>query len=255
MAKSHKTKKHLKSEKSKTKLKGRDSDKTKFLPKGANVTNVNFKIKQIVVPEQLKTHGEDEIVSKRKLNIKDLLSRLKHYNTNIKSDALQDLIEVFSSYKEEPVSLVIKSYISQILQNTCSLILDKEKNVRQKAIKFISLILSTVEKEKIFPFSNIILSHLKCAMTDINKSIQGDSLLLLDSLVTDFPQVVTEYSEQILPIFFILISNVQSNLSSTKTLQLNLQGTSTSTKWRLQVLNRLQKILIVIVRNKIDNKK
>lgn len=66
MAKGHKHLKKLKSEKAKVKLKG----SAKFLPKGTNVTDTNFKVKQIVVREQLKAVNDTELLSKRKLNVK-----------------------------------------------------------------------------------------------------------------------------------------------------------------------------------------
>lgn len=70
MAKGHKHLKRLKSEKAKIKLKAK---KTKHLPKGLNVTDPTFKVKKIVIREQLKQHDETDILSKRKLNIKVLL--------------------------------------------------------------------------------------------------------------------------------------------------------------------------------------
>lgn len=65
MGKGHRHTKKLKSEKAKVKLKG-----SKLLPKGTNITDTSFKIKQIVVREQLKAANEAEPLSKRKLNIK-----------------------------------------------------------------------------------------------------------------------------------------------------------------------------------------
>lgn len=67
MGKNHRHKKDIKAEKAKTKLK---QTKTKFLPKGLNVTNTAFKVKPIVIPEQLKKKDDEEILSKRKLNVK-----------------------------------------------------------------------------------------------------------------------------------------------------------------------------------------
>lgn len=72
MAKGHKHLKRLKSEKAKVKLKAK---KTKHLPKGLNVTDPSFKVKKIVIREQLKQHDETDILSKRKLNIKVLIVR------------------------------------------------------------------------------------------------------------------------------------------------------------------------------------
>jgi len=53
-------------EKSKVKLKGH---KTKFLPKGLNLTDTRFKVRKIVVPDQLKVHSTDQPLTKKKHNI------------------------------------------------------------------------------------------------------------------------------------------------------------------------------------------
>lgn len=66
MGKNHRHKKQLKSEKAKTKLK---TTKTKFLPKGLNVTDTSFKVKSIILPQQLKSNEETVPLSKRKLNV------------------------------------------------------------------------------------------------------------------------------------------------------------------------------------------
>lgn len=66
MGKGHRLLKKKKEEKSKVKLKG----STKFLPKGTNVTDTTFKVKQIVIREQLKVSSNSDTLSSRKLNIK-----------------------------------------------------------------------------------------------------------------------------------------------------------------------------------------
>jgi hypothetical protein len=58
--------KFLKKERAKVKLKG---SKT-VLPKGQNVTDTNFKVKKIIIKDQIKQHGAGEVLSKRKLNVK-----------------------------------------------------------------------------------------------------------------------------------------------------------------------------------------
>lgn len=69
MGKAQRHKKVLRSEKAKIKLKAKSAPKTKFLPKGANVTDVNFKVKPIVIREQLKMNA-DESWTRRKLSYK-----------------------------------------------------------------------------------------------------------------------------------------------------------------------------------------
>lgn len=67
MGKNHRHKKNLKADKGKVKLK---QSKTKFLPKGLNETKATFKIKPIVLAEQLRERSSDLLLSRRKLNIK-----------------------------------------------------------------------------------------------------------------------------------------------------------------------------------------
>ena len=79
MAKGHKYLKRLKSEKMKTKLKAK---KTKHLPKDLNIMDPSFKVRTIVIREQLKQHDKVEILSKRKLNIKVFILYNKNYIYN-----------------------------------------------------------------------------------------------------------------------------------------------------------------------------
>lgn len=57
-------KKFKKQEKAKVKLRG------KKLAEATNVTDTNFKVKKVVIKEQLKEHGEDELLSNKHLNLK-----------------------------------------------------------------------------------------------------------------------------------------------------------------------------------------
>lgn len=139
MGKNHKHKKQVKSEKAKVKLRVK-GEKTKFLPKGGNVTNTTFKIKPIVVQEQLKQKDKTEPLSKRKLNVIELLSRLKHYNVNIRKDGCIELRQVIAAYPEK----VLQKNLSQLLHNVSPLTSDRESPVRKEAIKLLDTILKHV---------------------------------------------------------------------------------------------------------------
>lgn len=112
--------KFLKSEKSKTKLKG----KNKELPKGTNVTKTNFKVKKIVLREQLKKHGETEALSTRKLSIKELLSRLNHFNTHSRTEALNGIKELIELHPE-----VLETNLGELVHGVTPLVLNIEKVV------------------------------------------------------------------------------------------------------------------------------
>lgn len=113
--------KFLKAEKAKTKLKGK---KDKELPKGTNVTKTNFKVKKIVLKEQLKKHGDNEALSIRKLNLKELLSRLNHFNTNSRTDALDGIKELITTHPE-----ALEQNLGELIHGITMLILNIEKVV------------------------------------------------------------------------------------------------------------------------------
>lgn len=159
MGKNNKHKKKLKSEKAKVKLK---SEKTKFLPKGQNVTDASFKIKPIVLVQQLGAKTSNEVLSKRKLNVKvsfwcknhkklliskmfylqELLTRLKHHNVNAKVDSCEGLSSVINEYPEE----ILEKHLFEIIQNASHLILDREQKPRKAYIKLINTLLKHVSK-------------------------------------------------------------------------------------------------------------
>ena len=70
MGKNHKHQKQLKSEKAKVKLKTTTKGSKQPLPKGLNITDASFKVKKIVIREQLKQQDGSQILSRRKLNVK-----------------------------------------------------------------------------------------------------------------------------------------------------------------------------------------
>ncbi|CAH1954447.1 unnamed protein product [Acanthoscelides obtectus] len=134
MGKNHRHKKNLKADKAKVHLK---QSKTKFLPKGQNVTNTAFKVKPIILPEQLKAKSSDIPLSRRKLDAKDLLTRLKHYNENIRHSACEELADVMKIHSNE----LISQHLAQIIVSISSLMQDKEQKVRKAAAKAVHVIL------------------------------------------------------------------------------------------------------------------
>ncbi|EFA04998.2 Testis-expressed sequence 10 protein homolog-like Protein [Tribolium castaneum] len=242
MGKNHRHAKKLKSEKSKVHIK----TKTKFLPKGQNVTNTAFKIRPIVLQEQLKERQAEGLLGKKKANIDELISKLKHYNEAVKVEACVDLKEAIVSHPLDATQI----YLSLISQNASALIQDRERKVRRSAIKLLHAIVEKVSTATIRPFFNYFLTNLKCAMTNINKHIQEDSLLLLDALLEHQNLLIAENFDTIFPTFLTLISKSKNNLGTERSLSLNLEGKVSSVKWRIKVLTRLYGILSALTQTK-----
>lgn len=225
--------KFLKSEKAKTKLKSK-----KELPKGTNVTKINFKVKKIILKEQLKKYGEDEILSSRKLNLNDLLSRLNHYNVNSRMEALNGIKELISSNTD-----VLEKNLLQLIHGVTPLIMNIEKKVRQESLKLMHLILSNTLVKKVEPFFDILSTYLRSAMTHIDSRIQEDSLLFLDILLLCTGEKMAQYFHKIIPNFLDMISKLRVDVKPGRQLTVNLNSEITSIKWRVNVLHRLQQFL------------
>ncbi|XP_054008434.1 testis-expressed protein 10 homolog [Hylaeus anthracinus] len=240
MGKNNRHMKHLKSEKAKVKLKAK---KAKPLPKGLNVTDPTFKVKKIVIREQLKHHDDTEILSKRKLNVKDLLSRLQHYNSTVRQDAVRELKEILSQHSLD----LLSSQFGSLLQGICALSLDKERNIRHDSFKVLSLILGPVSNDQLNPYCDVLISYLRCAMTHIDPRIKEDALLFLDVLVQNCGNVLARNSNKVLPNFLNMISRLHTEMKPGRQLITTLNSKNTTVKWRIKVLERLATMFRSIV--------
>ncbi|XP_068633857.1 testis-expressed protein 10 [Battus philenor] len=225
--------KFLKSEKAKTKLKGK-----KELPKGTNVTKTNFKVKKIIIKEQLKKHGQTEFLSSKKLNAKELISRLSHFNTNARMEALAGLKELITTH-----SNCIEENLGQFIHGVTPLVLNIEKTVRRESIKVVHLVLTNVVSEKLDPFFDVLSTYLRSALTHIDNRIQEDSLLFLDVLLLCTPRLIALDFHKIIPNFLDMISKVKIDSKQERTLTVNLSRQITTVKWRIKVFHRLQQFI------------
>ncbi|XP_044514217.1 testis-expressed protein 10 [Gracilinanus agilis] len=213
-------------------------------PKVENATDTNFKTKTICLPEQLK---EDETLptNNRKLNIKDLLSQMHHYNAGVKQSALLGLKELLSQYP-----LTIEAHLSNILSEVTAVFTDKDPSVRAAAVCLLQFLAPKIRPEQITPFFPLVSAHLSSAMTHITEGIQEDSLKVLDVLLEEYPALVTGRSSVLLKNFVELISHQQlskglknRDRSQSWILSVNPNRRLTSQQWRLNVLVRLSKFL------------
>ncbi|XP_058458980.1 testis-expressed protein 10 homolog [Malaya genurostris] len=238
------SRKFKKAEKSKIKLKGAK------LPKGTNVTKTNFKVRKIVLPDQIKQRNLTDaiVLSNRSLTVKDCLAKLKHTNHTAKCDGLRGLREILSKLSTE----VTDKYLSTAIKSVVSLSIDLEREVRRDCYKTLALLFASAGQGNIFPFFDVLLSFLRCTMTHIQPRIQEDSLLLLDTYLQYLPQLVLLNRDKIFPQFLDMISKLRNESKPERTLTLSLNKQSTSTKWRSRVLMRLIGMLKILIDQKMQ---
>ncbi|RXN30392.1 testis-expressed sequence 10-like protein [Labeo rohita] len=217
-------------------------------PKADNATNVNFKSKAIHLPEQLK-NADSGPTTNRKLDIKDLLSKLHHINSNIKQGALVGLRELLSA---QPT--LIELHASAVLSEVAALFTDKDGSVRAAAVRLLRFIAQCIPAERVAPFFPLLSAHLTCAMTHISEAIQEDALRVLDVLLEHYPGLLSQRHTVLLTNFLELISQKRkSGTGQDKSgkggfaLTISTNRKITAQQWRLTVLLRLGSFLQAVV--------
>lgn len=225
-----KHKKFLKSEKSKVKLKGNK------LKTAQNVTKTEFKVRKIVITEQLRNvvkEGSEGI--RKKHNVNDCITRLSH-STSV--EAISNLKDIILYQKDDflrNMELIIKT-----ISNMC---LSIEKNDRRESLKMLELVFINSSAENLRPFASILVTYLKCAITHIKSNVQEDSLLLLDILMKYVPDIISNEKDSILMPYLDMISKMKNEKNPERSLTLLMGGKIRSMKWRISVLNRLYTFL------------
>lgn len=227
-----------KAEKAKVKLKGHA---TKFLPKGKNITNTTFKVRKIVLQDQLKTPDGTQPLTKRKLNIKEVFSKFDHYSSSQRQEGLHGLSQLLSQMDMGHLT----SHLSGILDGLAKLSLDSESSVRRQSAQILAAVFPLVKETQLLPFSSVLGSYLSCAMTHIKIGVQEDSLLLFDALLENAPGIAAASANQLLPCVLDMISQSRSDHNSSRELSVQLSSNLISSTWRAKVFGRLQALLVV----------
>ncbi|XP_030640324.1 testis-expressed protein 10 homolog [Chanos chanos] len=219
-------------------------------PKPDNATNVNFRSKSIRLPEQLK-RDDSGPTTHRQLNIKDLLSQLHHYNSNVKQGALVGLRELLSAHPA-----LVEQHVSSILSEGAALFTDKDAAVRAAAVKLLRFVAQCVPADHVAPFFPLVSAHLTSAMTHISSGIQEDALKVLDVLLEHYPALLAQRHAVLLRNFLELISQRRSGGAGGGAeragkggwaLTITTTRSITAQQWRLTVLLRLGRFLQAVV--------
>ncbi|KAK6173707.1 hypothetical protein SNE40_017113 [Patella caerulea] len=223
----------------------------KKLPKSMNTTNTSFKTRTIQIIQQLKK-DEGEATTKRKVNIKELLSQCQHYNVTVRLGAAKGLKELLLISEETVIA-----YLGLIVDRAGSLMTDKDCHVREAVLKLFQALFEKVPANCMSPFFPVLCAHLCCAMTHINGEIQQDSLSMFDLLLETYPQLVIAGSNQLMSNFVEQISkkkfkNVKGDRLKSNDLKFTLSVTPdsrlSSQKWQAKVLTRLNKLLSIVLK-------
>ncbi|CAL4108262.1 unnamed protein product [Meganyctiphanes norvegica] len=236
-----------------------DFQKVKFkvgkkLAKAQNETKTDFKARKIILKEQLVKKPTEGLVTKKRLNVKELLTRLSHQSVFVRQDGINGLIELVEGNPKESIVPVLSS----IVPGVCPAVLDTDSMLRTSTSKLIEAIIVKVNMS-IEPYFHILATHLSCAMVHLNTGVQADSLKLMRVLIKNSTALLARHANTLIENFINLISRKVSNTQSSgsyissgkidisRILHVNPNNNITSLNFRVRLLVELGAFLAGIL--------
>jgi len=158
--------------------------KAKKLPQ--NETKTDFKATKIIMPNQhaLATKGPN--VTRRNMNLTDLLGHVKHHNIGVRTSAFGQLKDLLNE-----ADGLVQIHLGRIVDNTWMAALDAIQQVRKEYRSFIQWLLQDVSKE-LEPFYRIFHLQMRTALTHVDTHIRREGFNLVDFYLTHEPAIVRD---------------------------------------------------------------
>ncbi|KAM9960737.1 hypothetical protein ACTFIW_009886 [Dictyostelium discoideum] len=172
-------------------------------PPNPNITVTTFKSKALNMPGQNIVEEKDDLVNHRNLTLKDLLTKLNHYNDQVKKDAVTGIRDLILKHPS-----VLFVHLGAIMNKLVEVINDLDKDVRHCTHNLISTILPMLDEISISPFIPLFSVYINSGMTHLKTTIRLDSLRLLDIFIDHYPNLVSRSCHQMIPNYIDLLKRV-----------------------------------------------
>uniref|UniRef100_A0A915J9Y3 Pre-rRNA-processing protein Ipi1 N-terminal domain-containing protein n=1 Tax=Romanomermis culicivorax TaxID=13658 RepID=A0A915J9Y3_ROMCU len=157
-----------------------------------NDTRTDFKAKKLVLIGQLnktiisgKEDREEEYLSYRKLNVKELCQHLRHHNVNVRKDALTSIKDMITRQNTDQ----IRSNLKLLLENLSILMTDLDGDIRNLLFNILSDIFGKVRPTDVSPSFQLLTAHVNCASTHFNSAVRLFSVKILGLLLNKLPKL------------------------------------------------------------------
>lgn len=157
----------------------------------ANHTDLSFKTRSIVVPNQSVTNAP---VSSKIDNLKSILSLLQHHSGNVRKDSLINLKEFLQENETH-----LSDFLSTVIHSVISMILDREAAVRKQVIVVAHYLSSHARKNQLEPFFSIIGTYTCSAMNHIIEEVRLDGQRFLNIWIKDYSLYLSMFAWQFIP--------------------------------------------------------
>ncbi|KNC82585.1 hypothetical protein SARC_05136 [Sphaeroforma arctica JP610] len=237
----------------KKKLKNQDFAKVKLKVgksnEAANATDTTFKSRAIVLSGQ--ALGEDKGVgtNQRNLSLKELLGQLRHYNGNVRKDAVAGMKDLFQRHPD-----ILPSELAIIIEKISPLVLDGDSSVRQALQSLFTHILQSMPTERVRPFFPVPMVYLRSAMTHVREDISVAAFDFLDIFLHHSPSLVTASCKGLLLNFVRVLEKPSQGMNDGKG-KMSATGQSTFRQARDRLLERLRGFLQELIRHRSNGKR
>ncbi|CAG8653340.1 3912_t:CDS:2, partial [Paraglomus occultum] len=179
--------------------------KKKTLP--SNHTNISFKSKAIILPNQSITEDKShELTNSRNLTLNDLVTQLRHYSANVRKDALLGLKDLFNRYPQ-----ILPASLSLVINTIVRLLVDEDATLRRILLSFMNEFIPILSENDFRPYLPLLIIYTCSAMTHIHEDIRTDAIKFMDIWLNLAPDVVTiGFWKKILPNYVSLLGSDMS---------------------------------------------
>lgn len=147
--------------------------KKKKLP--TNATRTEFKARQLVLPRQDNFDDKGDEITSRNLTLSDVLSHVRHHNTQMRREAFQGIKELCASNAG-----FLERHLPEILDATALSPVDDHNEVRKAFRNLQKWLVHQLTPDALIPFANVIELHVRSALSHVKGEVREDGLNLLE---------------------------------------------------------------------------
>ena len=188
--------------------------------KPANVTDTSFKTGTVRLTEQRSLADKSAaLVTRRNLDLHDLLKRVKHYDSTRRKDALWGLRELYATHGH--TSKLLQRSLGIVFRSISNTMVDVEKDVRQALFTLLEVVLPCINISSMAaPFVQRLIAYCGSAMTSMEREIRMDAVRFVDLLLEwNRPSIrTTQHTLSLLPSLVSVLSSI-SLVNSTSSIQ------------------------------------
>eukprot|EP00943_MAST-04B_sp_MAST-4B-sp1_P007777 g7777.t1 len=172
--------------------------------KPTNATDTSFTARSVRMPGQHNIQEKGDVVTKRNLNMKDLMTQLEHYSAKVRKDALWGIKELTSVHKNVVLG---GETLGRLLRRLIELVVDNDKEVRKALLKLFEHLFQHVDYSVGSSIINVYIAYIGSAMSNLESDIRLDAIDFASILLTWNPIILKKYEGTLLPNYIALLKS------------------------------------------------